>query len=210
LIRWLVLGVVFLGLFVALGVAVDAHPLSLDLAVASVFQGWWRQLPGRVALVLSDVLGQVIPAAGALTLLVATILRWYRGYRRQALLLARLIVVFGLCRLTSLLGKPVFLRVRPRTYPEFSYPSGHVVSAASAGLAAVLLCVWLAPWLTRWVAVTAAVVTAVVAVTRLVLGVHWLTDTVGAVLAVLGVGFASAAVLRLLPGPVSAGVACRT
>jgi undecaprenyl-diphosphatase len=50
----------------------------------------------------------------------------------------------------------------------------------------------------------------VVAVSRLVLGVHWLTDTVGAVLAVLGVEFASAAVLRLLPGPISSGVACET
>jgi undecaprenyl-diphosphatase len=118
--------------------------------------------------------------------------------------------VFGLCRVTSVLGKPLFLRTRPRSYPEFSYPSGHVVSVSSAGVAAVLLCVWLAPRLTRWVALAAAVATVVVAVTRLVLGVHWLTDTVGAVLAVLGVGFVSAAVLRLLPGPVSSGVACRT
>jgi membrane-associated phospholipid phosphatase len=210
LTRWLALGAVFVGLFVALGMAVESHPLAIDMSVASAFQGWWRQLPGQVALVLSDVLGMVLPAAGALALLVAAILRWYRGYRRQALLLARIMAVFGLCRVTSVLGKPLFLRTRPRSYPDFSYPSGHVVSVASAGVAAVLLCVWLAPRLTRWVALAAAVATVVVAVTRLVLGVHWLTDTVGAVLAVLGVGFVSAAVLRLLPGPVSSGVACRT
>jgi membrane-associated phospholipid phosphatase len=32
-----------------------------------------------------------------------------------------------------------------------------------------------------------------------VLGVHWVTDTVGATLAVLGVGLVSASALRLLP-----------
>jgi len=77
------------------------------------------------------------------------------------------------------------------------------VAAASTGLAAVLLCVWLVPRAVGWTIGAAAVITVVVAVTRLVLGVHWLTDTVGAVLGVLGVGLAAAAAMRLLPGPVT-------
>ncbi|HVV08800.1 phosphatase PAP2 family protein [Amycolatopsis sp.] len=202
--RWLGSGVLTLALFVALGVAVTAHPLGIDLSVAGAFQGWWRGTFGQVTTVVSDWFGLVIPAVFAAGMLVAAALCWYRGRRRDALVIVRVLVVYALCRLTSPLGKPLFVRVRPRVYAEFSYPSGHVVSAASAGLAAVLLCVWLAPAVTKWVASVAGVWTVLVAVTRLILGVHWLTDTVGAVLAVLGVGLIAASVLRLLPGPVSA------
>ncbi|KAA9154426.1 phosphatase PAP2 family protein [Amycolatopsis acidicola] len=204
MIRWLVTGVVTLALFVALGAAVTAHPLGVDLSVASAFQGWWRGTGGELTKVASDWLGLVLPAVFAVGMLLGAALCVYRGRRHEALVLVRVLVVYGLCRLTSPVGKPLFLRVRPRVYAEFSYPSGHVVSAASAGLAAVLLCVWLAPKYGKRVALVASVWTAVVALTRLMLGVHWLTDTVGAVLAVLGVGLVAASVLRLLPGPVSA------
>lgn len=68
----------------------------------------------------------------------------------------------------------------------------------------MLLCVWLAPRLARWAIVVSASTTVLVAVTRMVLGVHWLTDTVGAVLGVLGVGLLTAAAVRLLPRPVPA------
>jgi undecaprenyl-diphosphatase len=104
-----------------------------------------------------------------------------------------------LCRLTSIVFKPVFLRQRPREYPDLSYPSGHVVSVASAALVVVLLAAWLAPRLARKAAVVGAVITVLAAACRVVLGVHWVTDTVGAVLAVLGVGLVSASALRLLP-----------
>lgn len=151
---------------------------------------------------VSNVLGIALPSMAAIALVLATVLRLYRGYRRDAFVLARILLVFGLCRLTSVLGKPLFVRARPRSYPEFSYPSGHVTAIASTGVAAVLLCVWFAPRLTRWAALASGLATVVVAATRLVLGVHWLTDTVGAALAVLGVGFVTAGVARLLPGPV--------
>jgi membrane-associated phospholipid phosphatase len=200
---WLVSGTVSFGLFVALGVLVAGHPLALDLMVAGGFQGLWREAPGRVATVVSDAFGIVVPAVFPISLAVAVALTWYRGLRRQAAIAARVLVVFMLCRLVSAGGKPLFVRTRPRAYPDFSYPSGHVVAAASTGLAAVLLCVWLAPRLTRWAAGATVVITVLVAVTRLVLGVHWLTDTVGAVLGVLGVGLLTAMSLRLLPGPVS-------
>ncbi|WAL67251.1 phosphatase PAP2 family protein [Amycolatopsis cynarae] len=195
-------GTVCLGLFFALGMTVAGHPAAVDMAVASAFQGWWRATPGRISQVLSDLLGIVVPSVAAIALVLALFLRLYRGYRRDASLLARIALVFGLCRLTSVLGKPLFVRARPRSYPEFAYPSGHVVAIAGTGVAAVLLCVWFAPRLTRWAVLAFGLATVVVAVTRLVLGVHWLTDTVGSVLAVLGIGLAAASVVRLLPGPV--------
>jgi membrane-associated phospholipid phosphatase len=202
--RWLTLGGVLCGLFVALGVAVTGHPLGIDLSVAGALQGLWQGETGRVTSLVSDTFGVVIPAAFALALVVAAVLCWYRGLRRELNVVLRVLPVLGLSRLTSVFGKPLFLRVRPRAYPEFSYPSGHVVAATATGLAGVLLCVWLIPRLTRWMVTAVAAITVLVAATRLVLGVHWLTDTVGGMLGALGVGLVAAAAVRLLPGPVPA------
>ncbi|HKS48900.1 MAG TPA: phosphatase PAP2 family protein [Amycolatopsis sp.] len=202
--RWLTLGGVLFALFVALGITVAGQPLAVDLAVAAAFQGLWRGTTGQVTTVVSDAFGIVVPDVFAMALLVACVWCWHRGLRRELLVLARVLLVVLPCRLISTAGKELFARVRPREYAQFSYPSGHVVAAASTGFAAVLLCVWLASRVTRRVAVVSAIITAMVAVTRLVLGVHWLTDTIGAVLGVLGVGLPVAATVRLLPGPVPA------
>ncbi|TNC22334.1 phosphatase PAP2 family protein [Amycolatopsis alkalitolerans] len=203
MIRWPLTGAGFLCLFIVLGVVVAKHPLALDLAVTGAFYGLWRGTLGQVTSLVSDLLGIAVPAVVAIGLLTGAILAWYRGSRREAWLVARALVVYGAARLTSWLAKPLFLRQRPREYAEFSYPSGHVVAIASSALALVLLCRWLAPAMTRWAALASSLVTAVVALTRLLLGVHWLTDTVGAVLGVLGTGLLAASVVRLLPGPIS-------
>lgn len=202
--RWLVSGVICVGLFVALGVSVATHPLGVDMSVAGAFQGFWRGRFGRVTTLVSDGLGLVLPAVFMIGVLLGAVLAWYRQARWEAGIAVRVMAVYALGRCVGWLGKPLFVRERPRTYAQFSYPSGHVVSVASAGLAAVLLCVWLAPKLIRWVTAVACAATVLVALTRLLLGVHWLTDTIGGVLGVLGVGLAGASVLRLLPGPVSA------
>ena len=202
--RWLAAGLVSFGLFVALGFAVAPRPLGIDMSVAGAFEGLWRGTLGRATTIVSDVLGLVVPAVLMVGVLLGAALAWYRHARREAGIALRVLVVYLPARAVSALGKPLFVRNRPRTYAEFSYPSGHVVSVASAGLALVLLCAWLAPRLARWVALGAGVATVLVALTRLLLGVHWLTDTVGAVLGVLGVGLVFASVLRLLPRSVSA------
>ena len=198
MIRWAVLAVVLLGVFVALGLLVSTQPLALDRTIADALQGQWQRPAGTVATVVSDVLGPVLPAVFGSVLLIAAALSW-RPDQVRAMVLLRVIVVLALCRLTSLVFKPLFERARPRQYADLSYPSGHVVSTASTGVAAVLLCLWLAPKLLRRVAVVSAVATVLCAASRLVLGVHWLTDTVGAVLAVLGIGILAALAVRLLP-----------
>jgi membrane-associated phospholipid phosphatase len=196
--RWAVTAVVLLGVFIALGLLVSGQPLALDRAIADGLHGQWQRPAGTVATVVSDVLGPVLPAVFGSVLLIAAALSW-RPDRVRAVLLLRVIVVLALCRLTSVVFKPLFERARPRQYADLSYPSGHVVSTASTGVAAVLLCLWLAPRLLRRVAVISAVATVLCAASRLVLGVHWLTDTVGAVLAVLGIGILAALAVRLLP-----------
>ena len=193
-IRWLATGIVLLAAFLVLGLLVDRTPLALDRAVANALRGQDSQPAGQVAGVVTNVLGPVLPIVVGVAL-VALVLR-NRAHLPLGLKLAAVLV---LCRLTSVVFKPVFLRQRPREYPDLSYPSGHVVSVASAALVVVLLAAWLAPRLARKAAVAGAVATVLAAVCRVVLGVHWVTDTVGAVLAVLGVGLVSASALRLLP-----------
>ncbi|WP_156096818.1 phosphatase PAP2 family protein [Amycolatopsis jejuensis] len=196
-VRWIVTGLVVFAAFFVLGLLVDRQPLQLDLEVANALRGQEIRPAGQIAGVLTSVLGPVLPYVLGVVL-VAVVLR----DRAQFSLCVRLAVVLALCRLTSVAFKPVFMRQRPRVYPELSYPSGHVVSVAATGLVAVLLCAWVLPRFVRWALWCAAVATVLAAACRIVLGVHWVTDTVGAVLAVLGVGLVSASALRLLPGPV--------
>jgi len=193
-VRWVVCGIVLLAAFAGLGLIVAHQPLSLDAEIANALRGEDTRPVGQVAGVLTNVLGPVLPYVMGAVLLALAIRR-----REHRVLCVRLAIVLVLCRVTSLVGKPLFLRQRPRVFPDLSYPSGHVVSVASTGLVAVLLCAWLVPRALRWVVATAVAATVLAATCRIVLGVHWLTDTIGAVLAVTGVGLLSAAGLDLLP-----------
>ncbi|NBH04511.1 phosphatase PAP2 family protein [Amycolatopsis sp. SID8362] len=192
--RWLVVGLALAAAFVALGLGVARHPLTLDSQVANALHGVYAQPLGRVAQLGSDVLGPVLPfVLGAALLALALRQRQHTG------LCVRLAVVLVLCRLTSVVFKPLFLRARPRDYPDLSYPSGHVTAVASTGFVLVLLCAWLWPRLVKRVLLASAVAVVLSAACRVVLGVHWVSDTIGAVLAVTGVGLLSACALRLLP-----------
>lgn len=189
-------GTILLIGFLLLGLAVKDQPPPVDVALADALRGQHTRPAGQVADLVTDVLGPVLPfALGAVLLVIA--------YRRRdlTLLCAKLGMVLVLCRLTSVSAKPVFLRERPREFPDLSYPSGHVVAVAATGFVAVLLCAWTRPRSRRlaiWIAVAATIAGALC---RVILGVHWLTDTAGSVLAVGGVGLIAAAGLGLLPPP---------
>ncbi|WP_116051094.1 phosphatase PAP2 family protein [Amycolatopsis palatopharyngis] len=200
-------GVCLLVAFVALGLLARRQPTALDAAIASALHGQWRSSLGAVAVVISDAFGPILPVLLAVALMVAAIRRRLAGDRERATLLLRVLVVLVLCRATSFVFKPLFDRQRPREYPDLAYPSGHVVSVASACFALALLCGWLVPRLLRTAVAFSLVATAVSAALRVYLGVHWFTDTVGAVLAVTGVGLLASAALGLLSAgrdPVSA------
>jgi membrane-associated phospholipid phosphatase len=200
-VRWAVLGAVLCVALVVLGLLVARQPLPIDAAIANALEGQWRRPVGTAASVISDVLGPVLPWVFGAILFGAALIAWRRGDRGRAAVLLKITAVVLVARLTSVVLKPVFDRTRPREYPDFSYPSGHVVSTATTGLGAVLLCLWLAPRLLRRVAVVAVLATVLCAACRVVLGVHWLSDTVGAVFGVLGIGILAAVALRLLPKP---------
>lgn len=204
------LGLLLLAAFVLLGVLTDDRPLEPDQEVRYTLHGAWQQTAGMVAGIVSVVLGPLTPAIGALFVLIAAIRTYRDGDRLRAGLLIRFLVVGGFCRLVSEV-KPLFDRQRPRPYPDLSYPSAHVVSVACTAFVVILLAIWFARRLLPLVIGVSAVAVLLSAVSRLVLGVHWLTDTVGAVLGVGGVGLIAATVLGLLPArPVTAEVPART
>ncbi|MEU9693074.1 phosphatase PAP2 family protein [Amycolatopsis japonica] len=191
-----VAGILLLVGFVTLGLSVGEQPPPVDVALADAFRDQYTRPAGQVAGLVTHVLGPVLPfALGA----VLAVIAWRR--RDLTVLCVKLAVVLLLCRLTSLIAKPAFYRERPREFPDLSYPSGHVVAVACTGFVAVLLCAWTRPRLARLAITIAAAATVLGALCRIVLGVHWLTDTAGSVLAVGGVGLISAAWLGLLPLP---------
>ncbi|SFQ37653.1 undecaprenyl-diphosphatase [Amycolatopsis arida] len=197
--RVAVTGSVLVAAFVLLGVLVHAGHGGVDAAVEDLVGTRWTGPLGRAAELAGAVLGPVLPTLLGVVLLAGAALLWRRGEHRTAGLLIRVAVVLAVCRATSVVFKPVFDRQRPRVYPEASFPSGHVVSVAGAGFALVVLCAWLAPRLLRRMVALAVVATALAAAARIALGVHWLTDTIGAVLAVIGFGLLTCAGLGLLP-----------
>jgi undecaprenyl-diphosphatase len=95
-------------------------------------------------------------------------------------------VPFGM--LLNLLMKHAVQRARPRfddpilTLPTYSFPSGHVVGATLLyGLFAAMLWTWARTWRQRGAVVLAALAMVVlVAMTRLYLGVHYLSDVLAA------------------------------
>ena len=119
------------------------------------------------------------------------LLEWLRR-RRWAVLAFMLLVVVG----QNLIANGVKLLVqRPRPpVPHladatgFSFPSGHSAAAAATWAAVALVLGRGRPWRVKaLLAAAAAAVTAAVATSRVLLGVHWVTDVVGG--AALGFGW---------------------
>ncbi|MFT7837342.1 phosphatase PAP2 family protein [Saccharothrix sp. BKS2] len=102
---------------------------------------------------------------------------------------------------STVLARYGYERVRPIEYPKWAYPSGHVTAVTAVAFTGVVLVVRLARRHLRHAVALAATAVALTAASRVVLEMHWFTDTAGAVLAVVGTGLVTAHVLRLLPPP---------
>jgi undecaprenyl-diphosphatase len=139
---------------------------------------------------------------GAVTWLGATVvvlavtfalggLEWLRR-RRLAVLAFMLTVVVGQNIIANAV-KALVDRERPPVphladSSGFSFPSGHTAAAAALWAAVALVLGRGRPFRAKlWLAAGAALVTVAVAATRVLLGVHWLTDVIGG--AALGFGW---------------------
>jgi membrane-associated phospholipid phosphatase len=143
---------------------------------------WLRTTAFVVSLVLGPTLGWAFAA-------VLFVLAWWR----RDLRLWKALALHGLCCATVLV-RWLFDRVRPIEYHLPSYPSGHTVAVASVGFTMVVL-------LRRqisWGGVLAVLAVLVAGFARVVLEMHWVTDVIGAVLGVTGVGLVAALALGLV------------
>ncbi|MDX8146328.1 phosphatase PAP2 family protein [Lentzea sp. NBC_00516] len=143
---------------------------------------WLRDTAFGVGLVLGPTIGWAFAA-------VLFVLAWKRRDPR----LWKALALHALCCAT-LLTRFLFDRVRPIEYHLPSYPSGHTVAIASTAFTLVVLL-----RRTTWnVALWAVLAVLVGGFARVVLEMHWVTDVIGAVLGVTGVGLVAALALGLV------------
>ena len=125
--------------------------------------------------------------AGILLMAAALGIGLYRGGRSWWLLALMLSVPGGL--LLNVAIKHLVHRARPHfddallTLPTYSFPSGHTAGATVFyGFLAVLLLAHVGDRIRRvWIVAGAAVMVLLVGLSRIYLGVHYLTDVLGAV-----------------------------
>jgi undecaprenyl-diphosphatase len=140
-------------------------------------------------------LGAVTWLGATVTVLAVTFalggLEWLR--RRRLAVLAFMVTVVVGQNLIANTVKALVDRERPpvpHLAPSngFSFPSGHAAAAAATWAAVVLVVGRGRPFRTKaWLAAGAAAVAVAVAASRVLLGVHWLTDVIGG--AALGFGW---------------------
>jgi membrane-associated phospholipid phosphatase len=144
----------------------------------------------RLFLVLTQLGSTVVVVTEALLLGLADV--WRRG--RWSAVAFLLTVVLGQNLISN--GVKLLVRrdrppVRPPLSPAgtgFSYPSGHTTAAAATYAAIALLLGRGKRWPARVrLGIGAAAVTVSIALSRVLLGVHWLTDVLGG--AALGLGW---------------------
>lgn len=172
------------GLFTVLAFLVAARPP--DAADRSAEDAVHRfALRARLAVDAARVLTYLGNTAVLSTLLiVAAVLLAMRGRRREAVAVLALPAAAwaaqNLIKLVIERPRPVFARAIAHA-PGWSFPSGHAAdSTAAYGTLAMVLAVGAVA--RRFAAVVAAVLVLVVCTTRVVLGVHWISDVLGGVL----------------------------
>ncbi|WP_158840493.1 phosphatase PAP2 family protein [Saccharothrix deserti] len=183
-------GVVLALASMVLGLSVRDEPPALDQGlhlVALDLGPAFAHSAAVVSFVLSPGLATIALLALGLRALLA-----------KDLLLLRAAVLLAACWCT-LLARYGYQRLRPIEYPKWAYPSGHVTAVTSVAFTGVVLCAWLARRYLKHAIALACAAVVVTAASRVVLEMHWFTDTVGAVLAVVGVGLVVARALGLLP-----------
>lgn len=173
-----------MALFAGLGEYAKSRPLAVDTDVALWFKA--HRTPGE------EQWAQVVSALTTpiIVLVAILLLLFYLNYLARSWYLRDFIpFAFVLsCAAIATMAKPFFDRVRPgaglSTLYDFepSYPSSHLLY-----LAAAVSSLFLAARNHRfWIFIPVLLFSSIIGLSRLVLGVHWFTDLVGAVFLAAG------------------------
>ncbi len=153
-----------------------------DGRVADSFNRWVERRPGAVGL-LEAISYLGLPAFLALVVLFTVVLAWRPGRRRRCIYL--LVTAIGGSLLNTLVKVAVS---RPRPVVDHpvsdavgqSFPSGHaMIATVTYGALLVALWPWLPSRLRRPVVGATVVVVILVGTSRLLLGLHFVSDVVG-------------------------------
>jgi membrane-associated phospholipid phosphatase len=211
--KWWTVGAQTLGLSAAvavIAVQVSHHGwlVNVDHSVTTWFVAHRNPRMDHIALAVTTALGPISTAA--ITAVVAAIV-----YARTRSLVCGLIVVATVgCASALCTGIKVLVgRARPplaiqeTLETDHSFPSGHVTGAAALfGIIAVLIGLSRNRSVQAALAVVVLLIVAAVALSRVYLGVHWLTDTVaGALLAAAVLTAGTPALSACLPDGFPAG-----
>lgn len=193
---WQFTSVLLIALSAGLGFAVtkadwlSGRDAAISENLRALDTGWVHTLMWAVSAVFSPVGGVAILAVLALGL----------ALRRRLADAVMVLVTVGGGWLSAMVLKAILDRPRPPLAVEHSasYPSGHV-ALATALVFAVFFLARGVDWRDT-VAVGGSLLIVLVAFSRMILGAHYLTDTIGAVLLVSGVVVALSGCWQLAAG----------
>lgn len=187
---------------VLFGGVVDGLDPSWNQLMVQIRQSWMLTIAYAL-----NVIGGGWVATFLVPLLILGMLVALRRWRAAVYAAVTFLVSVGLTQLI----KEIFGRARPDDLlvpSDFgSFPSGHTANAAT--IAVVLLVVFRR----RWILIAGVVWTLAMALSRTILSVHWLTDTIGGMLIGASAALLVAALLgrwALLPGLAHPAPASRT
>lgn len=176
-----------------IGMIVRQHPAPLDRWVLAELQVAPDGPLGRIG----EIAGLVAILVAAAGLVFVAVLAWRT--RRDALLPALLVLVASSA--VPLL-QLVFMRPGPSVVEDdVTYPSGHAAIAGGIALAAIMLAMITEH---RWLPLLLVVECLAVLITlvgRVITGEHYVTDVIGALLAVFGIGLLAMALMIKDPKP---------
>lgn len=180
---WQFTSVLLIAMSAGLGIAVTkAHWLAdRDTAISANLQeldgGWVHTIMAAVSTAFSPIGG----------IAILTVLALWLALRRRFSDAAMVLVTVGGGWLSAMALKAIVARPRPPLALEqtHSYPSGHVALVTALVFAVFFLCRGVDARDT--VLVGGSMLIVLVAFSRMILGAHYLTDTVGAVLLTSGV-----------------------
>ena len=189
---------------VAYNIREGGDAIWLDRSIAQQVQPHLRPRRMGLALKMTQIGSPIfiVPATLAAALISAIV-------RRSIWTGIVVVATVGLVGLGSIVGKQVITAAHPpfaaqMPIPlEHTFPSGHVASALSLMGIVAIACGRRPRHLIIWLGI--AGVTAIVAATRIYLGAHWFSDTLGGVFLACSALFAGAALLpdrtRSRPSP---------